>query len=112
MAIYVGGTKCKLTVDNVAHKMHVYSFNPITNGIRLLSSDNYILADSKGIYITIKDNETYHVKLLSPDDCILGDANGVSVIAYDFSDSDMHMSTIDDYILQDTDNLYITTRKG
>ena len=31
--------------------------NTITNGIRLLSSDNYTLKDSNGLYLTVKDGD-------------------------------------------------------
>lgn len=42
---------------NRSYKLNLYSIIQTTNGIRPLSSDNYILTDSNGIYLTIKESE-------------------------------------------------------
>lgn len=58
MAIYVGGTKCNIFLGGIIYDMELCASIPITNGIRLLSSDNYILKDSNGLYLTtIKEGE-------------------------------------------------------
>lgn len=58
MAIYLGnGEKLKVMVGNSACSMDVFSKIPVTNGIRLLSSDGYVLKDSKGLYLTTKEVE-------------------------------------------------------
>ena len=35
------------------------SSTPIVNGIKILSSDNFILKDSNGVYLTAKEDENY-----------------------------------------------------
>ena len=58
MALYLGSSeKLKVVSDNVKYGFNLYSKTPITNGIRLLSSDNYILKDSRGLYLTVKESE-------------------------------------------------------
>ena len=57
MALYLGSSeKQKIRLSNGGvFNLNLYTLSPITNGIRLLTSDNYILKDSKGIYITTKE---------------------------------------------------------
>ena len=58
MSLYLGNSeKLKINLNNVIYRFMLFSKNPITNGIRLLSSDNYILKDSNGLYLTIKDGD-------------------------------------------------------
>ena len=58
MALYLGSSdKLKIILNGVIYYLNLYSTKPITNGIRLLSNDNYILKDSNGIYITVKESE-------------------------------------------------------
>ncbi len=57
MALYLGENKVKINLDGVVYCLNLFSEIPITNGIRLLSSDNYILQDSNGIYLTVKESE-------------------------------------------------------
>lgn len=58
MAIYLGGIKYNLMLGGTVYDLNIYSSTPITNGIRLISSDNYILKDSNGLYLTtIKEGE-------------------------------------------------------
>lgn len=57
MAIYVDGQKCKIILDGIPHSMILYSLEPITNGIKLLSYDNLTLKDINNIYITAKESE-------------------------------------------------------
>ena len=111
MAILMGGKKYKTTVNNTSCGMHVKPSSIITNGIRLLSSDNYVLTAINRTCITLTDYDIYHVELLSIDNYILSDVDGISIMAYDFEECDMQMSTLDDCMLQDLNNLYLTTRK-
>lgn len=55
MALYLGGNKVKININNVKYSMKFFSETLITNGIRLLSSEGYILKDSNGVYITAKE---------------------------------------------------------
>lgn len=58
MAIYIGGQKYKLICDGDVCEMQTYSPIPITNNIRLLSSENYILKDMNNVYLTVvKEDE-------------------------------------------------------
>lgn len=58
MALYLGnGEKVKINLNGVAYCLNLFSTTPITNGIRLLSLDNYILKDSNGLYLTAKESE-------------------------------------------------------
>ena len=56
MALYLGNSeKLKINLDNVVYFLNLFSENHITNGVRLLSSEGYILKDSNGLYITSKE---------------------------------------------------------
>lgn len=55
MALYLGGNKVKININNAKYSMKFFSETLITNGIRLLSSEGYILKDSNGVYLTAKE---------------------------------------------------------
>ena len=58
MALYLGSSeKLKINMDNVAYCLNLFSTTPITNGVRLLSSENFILKDANGLYLTTKEEE-------------------------------------------------------
>lgn len=58
MAIYAGGQKYKLIAGGGVCDMQIYTPNTIiTNGIRLLSSDDYTLKDINGLYLTTKKED-------------------------------------------------------
>ena len=57
MALYLGSDKVKINLDNVLYCLNLYSTTPITNGVRLLSLDNYLLKDSNGLYLTAKESD-------------------------------------------------------
>lgn len=57
MALYLGGDKLKINLDGVVYRLNLISQTPILNGIKLLSSENYILKDSNGLYLTVKESE-------------------------------------------------------
>ena len=58
MALYLGSSEeLKINLDGIVYYLNLYSKNPITNGVRLLSDDNYILKDLNGLYINTKENE-------------------------------------------------------
>ena len=69
MALYVGEKKWKLMLNGVAYNMHIPTSIPITNGIRLLSSDGFTIKDTKGIYLTAFE----YIQSLSSDGSILTD---------------------------------------
>lgn len=58
MALYLGSSKkLKVYLNGVRYCLNLFSEQPITNYIRLLSTDDLILKDSNGLYLTIKEAE-------------------------------------------------------
>ena len=55
MGLYLGGEKVKILVNDTTYRLNLYSTNPITNGTQLLSSDNYVLKDKDGRYLTLQE---------------------------------------------------------
>ena len=54
MVIYLGSNKQKISVGSSSYYLNFYSTVAIVNGIALLSSDNYMLKDKNGLYLTAK----------------------------------------------------------
>lgn len=57
MSLYLGSNRVKISMGNTTYCLNLCTVEPIINGIRLLSSDDYILKDSNGLYLTIRSNE-------------------------------------------------------
>ena len=57
MAIYIGSQKYKLIAGGDVCDMQICLSTPIINGIRLLSSDDFILKDINGLYLTIEKED-------------------------------------------------------
>jgi hypothetical protein len=57
MALYIGAKKVRINLDGIAYYLNLFSKTPITNGVRLLSSEGYILKDSNGLYLTTKEEK-------------------------------------------------------
>lgn len=57
MALYLGGNALKININDIKYNLNLFSTTPIVNGVLLLSSDNYILKDSNGLYLTAKEDE-------------------------------------------------------
>lgn len=58
MALYLGSSEeLKVNLNGVVYRFNLFSTTPITNFIRLLSSDNYTLQDSNGLYLTVEEGE-------------------------------------------------------
>ena len=57
MALYLGNEKVSVILGNTKMNLQFYSSAPMTNGALLKSSDDFILKDSNGLYITVKENE-------------------------------------------------------
>ena len=57
MALFLGGDKLKVNLNGVVYCLNFISSTLILNGIKLLSSENYILKDSNGLYLTAKESE-------------------------------------------------------
>lgn len=57
MALYLGNEKVKLNLNQVTYVLNLFSETLILSGIRLLSSEGYILKDSNGLFLTLKESE-------------------------------------------------------
>ena len=59
MGLYLGSgnQNLKIILNGVVYKLNLYSAAPMTNGIILISSDNYMLKDSTGQYLTVSEEE-------------------------------------------------------
>jgi hypothetical protein len=57
MNLYLNGKKQKLYLNGVLCRINLAPAKTITNIVRLLSSDGYILKDSNGLYLTPKESE-------------------------------------------------------
>ena len=79
MALYLGNSRVKINLDGVVYCLNLYSKTPITNGIRLVTSDGLILKDANRLFITTYSD----VCLLSLDEYILQDSDGLDLIPND-----------------------------
>lgn len=60
MALHLGNSEeLKIYINGVRYKLNLYSEKLITNGDVLLSSDNFILQDVNGLYLTVQSNNLY-----------------------------------------------------
>lgn len=57
MALYLGTEKRNIIINNAKVNLQFYTSVLITNGALLKSSDDFILKDSNGLYITVKEDE-------------------------------------------------------
>lgn len=83
MALYLGKNKVKINLNGIVYCLNLYSATSIANIGWLLSSDDYILQDSNGIYLIPRDSASAIVGenvLLSSDSYILKDSTGLYLI--------------------------------
>lgn len=61
MALYYGSSeKLKINLSNSVYNLNIVSLttmSPTINGIMLKSSDNFVLTDLNGIYLTTKEDK-------------------------------------------------------
>lgn len=57
MALYLGSNKVKININGELCCLNLFSETHIFDGIKLSSSDGYILKDLNGLYITAKESE-------------------------------------------------------
>ena len=58
MALYLGSSeKQKIILNGATYLLNMFT-QTIDDGIRLLSSDDYILRDSNGLYLKPKESES------------------------------------------------------
>lgn len=83
MALYLGKDAVKINLNGIVCCLNLFSLTPITNGELLLSSGDYILQDSNGIYLIPNDSpaiNTSTVKLLLSDGCALKESTGLYLV--------------------------------
>ena len=68
MAFYIADKKYRIITNGKVYDMKLFSSVPITNGIRLLSFDDFTLKDINGLYLT-----TELIQSLSSDGSVLQD---------------------------------------
>lgn len=57
MALYLGSEKLQINLVDGVWRLAIPSPSPITNGIILVSFDNYILKDSNGLFLVAKEDK-------------------------------------------------------
>ena len=57
MAVFLGNKKVQVVIDGAKCDIEFYSENLITDGVLLLSADDYILQDVNGAYITAEEDK-------------------------------------------------------
>lgn len=62
MALYLGSEKVKINLDGIVYRLNFYTSNLILNGMKLLSSENYILTDKNGLILTANTETLSTVK--------------------------------------------------
>lgn len=56
MIVNIGGKSYNIRIggENICT---VYTGSPMLSGIKLLASDNFVLQDSNGLYLTVKEGD-------------------------------------------------------
>lgn len=62
MTIYFGSQKQKLYFGQIKIAMQLFSEIPVLNGKQLFSSDDYVLTDKNGVYLTVRKEEILNVE--------------------------------------------------
>ena len=58
MIFHIGSSEnLKLKIDGKKYSFNLPSLIPVTEGIKTLSKDGYILKDADGLYIILKDGD-------------------------------------------------------
>lgn len=58
MGLFINGVEYDIfDSDGTLLNLEIDPFNPITNNIRILTLDDYILKDLNGVYITSEEEE-------------------------------------------------------
>lgn len=57
MGLYLGGQKFKIILNGTLYGFKLYSALPTIKDILLSSSDDYLLKDFNGLYLTVKESE-------------------------------------------------------
>lgn len=79
MALYLGRDKVDINLDGILYRLNLLFNMPIYDGVKLLSSDGYILQDSIGLYLIPSDYVEPIIDnvLLSSENYMLTDFNGI-----------------------------------
>ena len=82
MALYLGRDRVNINLGGILYRLNLLSNMPIYDGVKLLSSDGYILQDSTGLYLVPMDyiEPILDSVLLSSDGYILQDSTGLYLV--------------------------------
>lgn len=58
MALYLGTRKSTVYLDdNIPYRLRFYKTIPVILGVLLITSDDFVLRDNTGVYLTVKESE-------------------------------------------------------
>jgi hypothetical protein len=57
MPLYLGTEQVKINLDDIIYHLNLFTNVIMINNPKLLSSDNFVLQDSNGLYITVKEDD-------------------------------------------------------
>lgn len=77
MGFYINGVNYQFHLGNKAYFVHIPTIDLTKKGVSLISSDDFILTDLNGLYITAKQEVEYNNMMVSVDNYILQDLNSV-----------------------------------
>jgi hypothetical protein len=57
MPLYLGTEQVRINLDDIIYHLNLFTNVIMINNPKLLSSDNFVLQDSNGLYITVKEDD-------------------------------------------------------
>lgn len=57
MGLYINGEKIKININGNKYDFNLFASIPITNGIRIISSEGFTLRDITKLYLTTKEGD-------------------------------------------------------
>lgn len=57
MSVYLGNQKVKVILNGTVYKINLNDIDFISNTVRLLSSDGYVLKDLNDVYLVPKESD-------------------------------------------------------
>ena len=57
MALYLGSDKVRININGIVYDLNLYSEVAILDGLKLLTSEGYVLKDINDLFLTAKESE-------------------------------------------------------